>query len=163
LLALTDPLGAELTASWYHRLIIYDLHVLDAVAREVLPANRHTCGSFIASDAINFIDDILSSLNLNTTYDDVDWEHDFIFGQFKQYVFSEKRRMGKILADFRYNIDQENTLTLVTGSGRPETVNIVPPSISQSLSSFVVRLASGAPLHAASHPNLSLGRSQRHS
>jgi hypothetical protein len=90
LLALTVPLGAELTASWYYRLIICDLAVLDDVASEVLPTNRRTCGSFIASDAINFIDDILSSLNLDTTYDDVDWEHDFIFGQFKQYVFSEQ-------------------------------------------------------------------------
>jgi hypothetical protein len=114
-----------LTVNWYLRLIIRDLVILEDAASEVLPANRRVCGDFIASDAINFIDDILSSLDDTSMYDDIDWDRNFMFGQFKHYVFSEQRRMGKMLADLRFNIDQENTLTLVTGGVRPETVGTI--------------------------------------
>jgi hypothetical protein len=158
-----ELLGVELTVNWYLRLIIRDFAILEDAASDVLPANRRICGDFIASGAVNFIDDILSGLDDGSMYDDVDWEHSFFFGRFKQYVLSEQRRMGKMLADLRFNIDQENTLTLVTGDGRPETVSTISRH-KWWLVLYLLRavhLAPGASLRAARHPDLPLGQSQR--
>jgi hypothetical protein len=111
-----------LTVNWYLRHIIRDFAILETAASEALPSNRRICGDFIHSEAVKFLDDILSSLEDTSMYDNIDWEHHSIFGQFNQYVFSEQRRLKKMLVDLRYHIDQENTLTLITGSARPETV-----------------------------------------
>jgi hypothetical protein len=45
-----------------------------------------------------------------------------VFERFKDYVFAQEKRMKKVLELLKYNIDDENTLTLVAGTGRPEKV-----------------------------------------
>jgi hypothetical protein len=117
-------LGIELTVNWYFRFIIRDFAELETVASEVLPINRSTCGDFMVSRAVYFIDDLLSGLEDTNLYDDIIWGHHLIFEQFKGHVLSEERQMEKMLAEMRYRIDQENALTLVTGKKRPQTVGI---------------------------------------
>jgi hypothetical protein len=115
-------LGIELTVNWYFRIIIRDFANLEKAASEVLPVNRRTCGNFMVSREVYFIDDILSGLADTNLYDDIIWGHHPLFDQFKKQVLSEERQMEKMLAKMGYRIDQENTLTLITGGKRPETV-----------------------------------------
>jgi hypothetical protein len=119
---LTNTSGAGLAVQWYMRLIVRDLAHLESSALETIPANRRVVGEFIGSPALRFIDDVLAGIPDEDTYDDVDWDHDYIFGQFKTHIHAEQRRMKKTLDSLRFNIDQDNTLNVITGGGRPETV-----------------------------------------
>jgi hypothetical protein len=120
-LLIKEP-GAEMAIQWYMRLIIRDLARLDNSALEVVPANRRIVGEFIGSSAISFVDDILAGIQ-GHGFNGFDWDHDFLFSQFKKYIISEMSRMEKNLDKLLFNIDQENTLTVITGGGgRPETV-----------------------------------------
>jgi hypothetical protein len=119
---LTNTLGAEMAVHWYMRLIVRDLAKLESSALQVIPANRRIIGKFFDSSALRFIEDILSGIQDEGGYDDLDWEHNYFFGHFKTYILAEQRRMGKTLDSLTFYIDQDNTLTVVTGGGRPETV-----------------------------------------
>jgi hypothetical protein len=114
----------ELANNWYYRLILQDLSNLDEVASKVLPANRQVVNRFISSWMLDGVDDIMCGVQDTDAYDGLDWDHHFLFGQFKEYIFEKERRMAKVLDKLKYSIDQENTLALVTGGGRPETVSV---------------------------------------
>jgi hypothetical protein len=107
----------------YYRLLIGDFARLNDAACHVLPTNRAAVNRFIDSDAVYYIDALLSGMEDKEEYDHFDWTYDKTFGRFKEYIFQRELSMQRILAKLRYDIDQENTLTLVAGNGRPETVS----------------------------------------
>lgn len=105
-----------------YRLLLRDFAALGDAASQVLPINRRVVNRFINGNAVSFIDDLLSGIENTEQYDQYDWEHNDILGQFKEYVYARESKMKRTLAKLRYYIDQENTLTLVAGKGCPESV-----------------------------------------
>jgi hypothetical protein len=120
-------IGVEIVSNWYYRLILQDFVELDKVAGNVLPANRHIVNGFISSRALDFVDDIMSGIQITDPYDGSDSHrnHGFLVGKFKDYILEERKRIVDVLDRLNFCIDEENTLALVTGGGRLETVSIV--------------------------------------
>jgi hypothetical protein len=149
------------------RLIVRDLARLENSACEVRSANRRIVGDFIGSNAIRFVDDILAGIQTEG-YNGVEWDHDVNFSLFKKHIFSERYRMEKNLASILYNIDQENTLAVVTGGGsRPETVRLQLLSCrsihSISLTRYPVCSTRAAPAFSALLTHRPLGPIQHYS
>jgi hypothetical protein len=115
-----STLGFELSVRWYHKHIIRLLSRFSAKARAAhfLPSNRGLASRFLDSETMDDMHTILAGL--------VDHEETLpnpaVFEKFKDYVFAQEKRMKKVLELLNYNIDDENTLTLVAGTGRPEQV-----------------------------------------
>jgi hypothetical protein len=142
------------------RLIVRDLARLENLARGVRSANRRIVGDFIGSSAIRFVDDILAGIQTQG-YNGVEWDHDVNFSLFKKHIYSEQYRMEKNLTSILYNIDQENTLAVVTGGGsRPETVRLQPLSCRSiraiSLIRYPVCSTRAAPPFTSLHTHRSL-------
>ncbi len=124
--AKADIAGFECSVNWYYRRIIRLIDEVAEQSKKVLPSNRKIVNSFIQSDWSLFIDDLCNGLQSAATFDSTDWDNNFLFNQFKPYLLKEEQRMEKMLCTVTYNLDDENTLALVTGGGRPEKVSISP-------------------------------------
>lgn len=117
-------IGFEMTTQWYYRRIHRLLSLLSDSSKDVLPANRKVVSQFMYSWSIRATQDLLAGCRNVSYWDGVDWAHDSIFLKFKPWVLENERRMNTFLRRLVYNIDQDNTLNIVTGGGRPETVSV---------------------------------------
>ncbi|KAF9041891.1 hypothetical protein BDZ89DRAFT_1034712 [Hymenopellis radicata] len=113
-------IGFELSINWYYRRIIQLIDEVTKQSKKVLPLNRKIVNDFILSSSVYFIDGLCNGLQSATGFDSVDWDNNPLFDRFKSYILEEEQRMEKMLRTVTYNLDDENTLTLVTGGGRPE-------------------------------------------
>ncbi|KAJ6562519.1 hypothetical protein B0H19DRAFT_99038 [Mycena capillaripes] len=114
--------GFEMTVQWYYRRIRRSLASLVKTSKEVLPANRLAASRFIFSSATIWIQSILAGLCNVEDFDSVDWENDQTFLKFKGWVLGNEKRMKTVLRRLSYQIDQHNSLIMVTGGydRRPE-------------------------------------------
>jgi hypothetical protein len=91
--------------------------ILDAMIRlsdEVLPENRKNVNKYIGSvwdEATIFA----RSIKWNRGTDDLK-------AKFKSHVAAEEARLQKNLEDIKYNIDDYDSVRLISGRGRIETV-----------------------------------------
>lgn len=92
--------------------------------RKILPANRKVVNGFVNSFSLRFIDDLLAGLREPSSHDGIDWDNSSLFAYFKGYIVEQEDKIEKVLRTVTYHLDDENTLTLVTGGGRPEKVII---------------------------------------
>ena len=111
-----------MTVQWYYRRIRKLLAELTRLADVALPANRSVLTSFLLSDYIYALVDILSGLKRVDEWEDVDWENHSVFSKFRQFVVDSETKMERGLRSVRYCLDEANTLTMVAGGGRPEKV-----------------------------------------
>jgi len=107
-----------MTTNWYWRRIHKNLVLIFLGFWNILPENR----AAFRLDSSWSIESILSGLRGADNWDATDWEHDRLFGRFKDYVLDEERKLKTLLRRLAYNIDQDNTLQTLTGSDRPEKV-----------------------------------------
>jgi hypothetical protein len=111
-----------MAANRYYRLLLRGFADLNDAARDVLPVNRMVVNEFINSGQVYFINVLLSSIENTEQYDHFDWESDETFNYFKEYILRRELVMKRMLIQLWYYINEENTLTLVAGDDRPETV-----------------------------------------
>lgn len=117
-------IGFEMTTQWYYRRIRRLFSLLSESSKDVLPANRRVVSQFLDSWSIHATERLLAGCQDVSDWDRMDWAHDSRFLKFKPWVLKNERSMNKILRRLVYFIDQDNTLNIVTGGGRPETVSV---------------------------------------
>jgi hypothetical protein len=117
----------ELVNDWYYRLILRDFIKLDEAAQNILPSNRRIVNNFVSSQALNFVNDIMSGIHITGPYDGIDSQRDhaFLFSRFREHVFERRKRIVDVLDKLNFCIDEENTLALVTGDGRLDNVSTI--------------------------------------
>lgn len=113
-----------MTTQWYYRRIRRLFSLLSDSSKDVLPANRKVVSQFRESWSIQATENLLAGCQNVSYWDYTDWAHDSIFLKFKPWVLENERRMSTFLRRLVYNIDRDNTLNIVTGGGRPETVSV---------------------------------------
>jgi hypothetical protein len=119
--------GVEIVSNWYYRLILQDIAELDKMAQNILPGNRSIVNAFVSSPALDFVEDIMSGIQITDPYDGIDSHpnHGFLVGQFKEYILKQRSRIAGVLDQLKYCIE-ENTLALVIGAtNRLDTVSTV--------------------------------------
>jgi hypothetical protein len=114
-----------MTVNWYYRRLIHLFTQITSASRAALPSNRRQINSFLESWPLRFVDDMLAGLHDAENWDDLDWDRHPLWIKFKDYVIEYERRMEQVLKTVSYNLDDENTLNLVTRGGRPEPVSPV--------------------------------------
>ncbi|RPD69596.1 hypothetical protein L226DRAFT_575426 [Lentinus tigrinus ALCF2SS1-7] len=112
--------GFEMTVQWYFRRIRKVIAGLVVATKEAHPANRSIIAEFITSDYIHWVEAILSGLHDIDEWDHTDWESDVMFLKFKDYVVEIERKIEHNLRGVKYYLDEANTLSTVSGGGRPE-------------------------------------------
>ena len=113
-----------MSVQWYHRRIRKLFAEIARASELILPANRLVVGNFIVSWHLHVLEDILSGLQHTSAWDDCDWDSDITFLKFKDYIVDQESKLEQALRSVRYCIDEENTLAVMTGGGRPEKVLI---------------------------------------
>ena len=89
----------------------------------VHPLNLNYVTQFLQSDGSwLYIDSVLAAMQQAGSYDGPDRRFNLWSKKFRSYVDQEERRMHEVLESVSHHIDDENTLTLVIGSMRPEQV-----------------------------------------
>lgn len=116
-------MGFEMTTQWYYRRIRRLFSLLSDSSKDVLPANRKLVSQFMDSWSIQATENLLAGCRDVSDWDGMDWADHSIFLKFKYWVLENERRMNKVLRTLVYYIDQDNTLNIVTGGGRPEIVS----------------------------------------
>ena len=125
--------GFEMTAHWYFRRIRKLLSDLSQSAVRALPGNRRIINAFMTSSRLMFIEDLLSGLDNIEDPDGVAWDSNMPFSQYRDYLTDIENRMETTLRELEYFIEDEDTLRLVVGSGRPEKVRyILAPFVSSA-------------------------------
>ncbi|ESK82998.1 hypothetical protein Moror_11766 [Moniliophthora roreri MCA 2997] len=112
--------GFEMTVQWYFRRIRKLFADIFAASKQALPANRQIIAKFISSWAAKRVEDLLSGLRAVDEWDDINWDSDATFSKFKDYIIKSEMNMDRSLRTVNYYIDAANTLSMVTGAGRPE-------------------------------------------
>jgi hypothetical protein len=110
---------------WYYRRMVHLLSGIAAAARDIHPSNRRAVNRFLDSWPLRFIDDMLAGLVDVDLWEDFDWDQQPVWLNFKDYITGREQRFDEALQSLGYNIDDENTLTLITGGGRPEAVSSI--------------------------------------
>jgi len=110
-----------MTCTWYYYRIRRLFTLITQASKAALPANRKYISQWMRSDPVDYVQDLLSGLRIED-YADTDWDEDWLFLKFKQYVLDNERKMKTVLRKLSYWIDGDNMLNTVTGGGRPETV-----------------------------------------
>ncbi|KAI0746179.1 hypothetical protein C8Q76DRAFT_592373, partial [Earliella scabrosa] len=106
----------------YFRRIRKLLSDLSQSAVRALPGNRRIINAFMTSSRLMFIEDFLSGLDNIEDWDGVAWDSNMPFSQYRDYLTDIENRMETTLRELEYFIEDEDTLRLVVGSGRPEKV-----------------------------------------
>lgn len=78
---------------------------------------------FVTCIPLGYIDSLLAGLRNPSRHHAVDWDCNPQFVKFKDSIVQQEDEIEAILCSVTYNLDDENTLTLVTGGDRPEKVN----------------------------------------
>lgn len=110
-----------MSCTWYYYRIRQLFSLITEASKAALPANRRYISQWIRSDQVDYVQDLLAGLRIGD-YADTDWDDDWLFLKFKEYVLDNERKMKTVLRRLSYWIDGDNMLTTVTGGGRPETV-----------------------------------------
>jgi hypothetical protein len=100
------------------------LSSLSKIHREVArvrPSNRQVVVKFLESHQMLFIDILLAGLNDHETFHGSEWNQ-VTFEKFKNYIKAQEDRLSEVLKKLSYHIEEDNTLALVSQSGRPEMV-----------------------------------------
>jgi len=113
--------GFEMTCTWYYYRIRRVFTLITDASKTALPANRKYIGQWMRCYQINYVQDLLAGLRVGE-YVDTDWDDNWLFLKFKDYVLDNERKMKTILRRLSYCIDGDNMLSTITGGGRPETV-----------------------------------------
>ena len=119
--------GFEMTTNWYWRRIRKNLNKVVCACGATLPANRAAVHEYLQRWIFQPIDEVLAGLQGTSEWDSIrDWDEHSLFSEFKDYILDEERRLKTTLRRLSYNIDQDNTLYLLTRGGRPEKVCLSP-------------------------------------
>ncbi|KAL0577140.1 hypothetical protein V5O48_004854 [Marasmius crinis-equi] len=112
--------GFEMTTHWYYRRICRLLSLITRSSKRVQPANRRAASELLGHWSINTLQNHLSGFQRTGYWESIDWDEDYVFSKFKDWVVETENKMEEILDKLVYYIDQDNTLNTVTGGGRPE-------------------------------------------
>ncbi|KAL0568231.1 hypothetical protein V5O48_013758 [Marasmius crinis-equi] len=112
--------GFEMITHWYYRRICRLLSLITRSSRGVLPANWGVVSDFLNSWSARYLQNHLSGLQRVKDWDSMDWDDNYVFLKFKDWVVDTERKMEEILEKLVYYIDQDNVLYTVTGGGRAE-------------------------------------------
>lgn len=119
----TSWTGFQQSLDLYSEQITSKLRDLHSFALAVLPPNRQTVQSYLASPELQVVDLLLASVKQAcarvTHFDDVFMKH------FLDHVQREEQRLRSNLVSVGFNIDSINALRVVTGPGRLEKVRIL--------------------------------------
>jgi hypothetical protein len=91
---------------------------------DVLPENRHDISAYMRYKRIGFVEDLLSGLRGVQKYGKIRWANHPVFSRFKDYITEKEKRIETLLHGLQYEIDDSNTLYIITGSSRIEKVKI---------------------------------------
>lgn len=116
-------LGVELSVHWYYRRIIRLFNKIGRLVQTVLPVNRVVINNFMESRGLHFIDKLLCGLHEPAKMDDIDWDHDVLFGRFREYINDREEDMKRMVGAVTYHLDDQTTLRIVTRGGQPEKVS----------------------------------------
>ncbi|KAF9530406.1 hypothetical protein CPB83DRAFT_179823 [Crepidotus variabilis] len=139
-------IGFELTTHWYYHRIRQLLALLSESSKGILPANRRVVTGFLKCWPLNALQILLSGLRYPGRWSGVDLG-DSHFLKFKGWVVASEGRMEETLRRLVYNFDQDNTLEIVTGGGRPEKYMMPLFYLLLKRSCFIVERAHKDVLH----------------
>ena len=114
--------------------------IFDAMIRladEVLPENRKEVNAYI-SGAWKYTTVWVRSIKRENGTEE-------LRTKFESHVVAEEARLRRNLEDIKYDIDGYDTVKLVAGNGRPETVILQTPPLFQSTDARVVPFPNAVP------------------
>ncbi|KAF8181171.1 hypothetical protein K438DRAFT_1679952 [Mycena galopus ATCC 62051] len=88
---------------------------MTAISADVLPFNRARVYRYMANTSLDVIDRIIHDLRAD--WDDYYDDDEDLMSRFTDYIESEKTRLTKELERFGWEIDAQNTLQLIAGTG----------------------------------------------
>ena len=112
-----------MTTYWYCQRIRKNLNRAVRACGIILPANRAAVFQHLQMWIFQPIDRVLGGLRGASEWDWIeDWNEHKVFSKFKDYILSEERVLKTALRRLSYDINQDNTLHMLTRGGRPEKV-----------------------------------------
>ena len=124
-------IGFEMTTNWYWRRIRKNLNKVVRACQDILPEDRTSVYKCLQGGIFRPIDGVLVGLRGASEWDSIrDWNEHQVFSKFKDYIFSEEKRLKTTLRRLAYDINQDNTLHILTRGGRPEKVCIIMTPLS---------------------------------
>lgn len=93
---------------------------ISSVYRSLMPGNAGAYSDLFDSYALNQIDAIVAAIH---TLSADDLAQEYPHNEFRKYAAEVESRIEKRLKSFDYLIDEQNTLSLVIGTGRLEEVS----------------------------------------
>ena len=112
-----------MTTNWYWRRIRQSLSRVVHACQAILPQDRTTIYTYLQVWIFQPLETVLAGLRGASEWDSIeDWDEDPVFSKFKDYILAEERRLKTTLRRLSYDINQDNTLHILTRGGRPEKV-----------------------------------------
>ena len=119
--------GFEMTTNWYWRRIRQSLNRVVRSCQAILPQDRTAIYTCLQWGIFQPLDAVLAGLRGASEWDSIrDWNEHPIFSKFKDYILAEEKRLKITLRRLSYDINQDNTLHILTRGGRPEKVCFGP-------------------------------------
>ncbi|KIJ29840.1 hypothetical protein M422DRAFT_784182 [Sphaerobolus stellatus SS14] len=91
---------------------------LNSLYSSLIPGNAGVFSSFIQRPELTTIDALIAGVYTLESQDHID---EYQHPSFQQYVWSNEQRIGKLLDDFEYIVEDQTTLSLLAKGGRLES------------------------------------------
>ena len=115
--------GFEMTANWYCQRIRKNLNRAVNTCGAILPANRAVVFQHLQRWIFRPVDTVLGGLRSASEWEWIeDWNEHKVFSRFKDHILDEEKNLKTTLRRLSYDINQDNTLHMLTRGGRPEKV-----------------------------------------
>ena len=112
-----------MTTNWYWRRIRQNLNRAVRACPAILPQDRTAIYGYLQGIIFLPLGIVLAELRGASEWDSIrDWTEHPVFSKFKDYIFAEEKRLKTTLRRLSYDINQDNTLHILTRGGRPEKV-----------------------------------------
>lgn len=123
-------IGTDLVTKSYYDRIREFLDGLHQVSADVLPHNRAYIHKLLGEGAFFACDCLLSGIHEAVSRIDLNQK---ILDRFQGFQTAEETKLRNALINVRYELDAPNTLDLLIGSGRLDTVRHNPYGLESSL------------------------------
>ena len=116
-------IGFEMTTNWYWRRIRRSLNRVADACQAIPSQGRTAIYKYLQVGIFQPLDAVLAGLRGASEWDSIrDWNEHPVFSKFKDYILAEEKRLKITLRRLSYDINQDNTLHILTRGGRPEKV-----------------------------------------